>query len=57
MKTQSTESLSFSLCLANFVVASEWFIYGILINDYFVQVLKILILKFDFKHKFFHYHL
>jgi hypothetical protein len=38
MKTQSTESLSFVLCLANFVVASEWFIYGILINDYFVSV-------------------
>ena len=37
MKTQSTESLSFTLCLANFVVASEWFIYGILIDDYFVQ--------------------
>jgi solute carrier family 50 protein (sugar transporter) len=37
-KTKSTESLSFLLCLANFIVATEWYIYGLLIKDYFVQV-------------------
>ncbi|CAF0952938.1 unnamed protein product [Didymodactylos carnosus] len=38
VQKQSTDSLSFPLCFANFVVATEWFLYGLLINDKFVQV-------------------
>jgi len=38
VQKQSTESLSFPLCFANFIVPSEWVIYGMLINDKFVQV-------------------
>lgn len=39
MKTQSTESLSFLLCLANFACSSLWAIYGSLIHDGFVIVI------------------
>jgi len=35
---KSTDSLSFPLCFANFIVASEWAIYGVLISDKFVQI-------------------
>jgi solute carrier family 50 protein (sugar transporter) len=38
VQKQSTESLSFPLCFANFIVPIEWVLYGILINDKFVQV-------------------
>ena len=38
VEKQSTESLSFPLCFANLVVPIEWALYGILINDIFVQV-------------------
>ncbi|CAF0952916.1 unnamed protein product [Didymodactylos carnosus] len=38
VQKQSTDSLSFPLCFANFVVATEWFLYGLLIDDRFVQV-------------------
>jgi len=38
VQKQSTESLSLPLCFANFIVPIEWVLYGILINDKFVQV-------------------
>jgi len=38
MQKQSTESLSLPLCFANLIVPIEWALYGILINDKFVQV-------------------
>ncbi|CAF1080797.1 unnamed protein product [Adineta ricciae] len=38
VQKQSTESLSLPLCFANLVVPAEWVLYGILINDKFVQV-------------------
>ncbi|CAF0891629.1 unnamed protein product [Adineta ricciae] len=38
IQKQSTESLSLPLCFANLVVPAEWVLYGILINDKFVQV-------------------
>ena len=38
IKTRSTESLSFPLCLANFVCASLWALYGLMLNDYFVMI-------------------
>jgi len=38
VQKQSTESLSLALCFANFIVPIEWVLYGILINDKFVQV-------------------
>lgn len=41
MKSKSTESLSFLLCLANFVCSSLWSIYGIMIQDGFVIVIKL----------------
>ncbi|XP_074596574.1 sugar transporter SWEET1-like [Brevipalpus obovatus] len=37
-KTKSTEKLPFSFILSSFVVSSLWFVYGILVNDPFVQV-------------------
>ena len=40
IEKQSTESLSFPLCFANFIVPIEWVLYGILINDKFVQVIS-----------------
>lgn len=42
IKTQSTESISFYLCSFNFIVGLEWFIYGVLINDLFVQIPNLL---------------
>jgi len=38
VQKQSTESLSLPLCFANLIVPIEWVLYGILINDKFVQV-------------------
>ena len=38
LKTRSTETLPFYLILANVVVAGQWFLYGIAINNSFVQV-------------------
>ncbi|KAL3831470.1 hypothetical protein ACJMK2_023215 [Sinanodonta woodiana] len=36
-RTKSTECISFPLVFANFVVAIEWFIYGGMLGDPFVQ--------------------
>lgn len=38
IEKESTESLSFPLCFANLIVPIEWVLYGILIDDKFVQV-------------------
>lgn len=38
LKTRSTETLPFYLILVNVVVAGQWFLYGIAINNSFVQV-------------------
>jgi len=38
IQKRSTEALSLPLCFANFIVPIEWVLYGILINDKFVQV-------------------
>ena len=42
MKTQSTESISFSLCFANFACSSLWAFYGILLGDKFIFVPNII---------------
>eukprot|EP00056_Hartaetosiga_gracilis_P002667 m.55869 g.55869 ORF g.55869 m.55869 type:complete len:223 (-) comp11153_c0_seq4:239-907(-) len=44
MKTKSTESMVFSLCLMNFVVSVTWTLYGYVIGDMFVQVRLVLFL-------------
>lgn len=41
-KVQSTESLPFPMIVTNFVVSLQWFIYGILIQDTFVQIPNVL---------------
>lgn len=38
IKIKNAESLPFPLILSNFFVSLEWFIYGCLINDSFLQV-------------------
>lgn len=38
MKVKSSESLPFPIILSTFVVSLQWFLYGIIINDKFVQV-------------------
>ncbi|EGD76735.1 hypothetical protein PTSG_08086 [Salpingoeca rosetta] len=37
LRTKSTESMVFSLCLMNFIVSVTWALYGYVINDIFVQ--------------------
>ena len=38
VRTQSTEVMAFPMCLANFIVAMEWFGYGYIKGDRFIQV-------------------
>ncbi|XP_033115688.1 sugar transporter SWEET1-like [Anneissia japonica] len=38
IKTKSTESMAFPLCLANFLVAIQWLYYGHLVMDIYLQV-------------------
>ena len=38
IRTKSTECLVFPMCFANFIVATQWLLYGYLIHDLFVQV-------------------
>lgn len=38
IKTKSTESLSFTLCFANFSTASLWTMYGSMLQDYFIML-------------------
>jgi len=38
MRTQSTESLPFLLCLGNMICSLQWLIYGILVDDFYIKV-------------------
>lgn len=38
IKTKSTECLPFPLILSTFIVTVLWFIYGVLLHDFFIQV-------------------
>ncbi|XP_071946929.1 sugar transporter SWEET1-like [Antedon mediterranea] len=38
IRTKSTESMAFPLCLANFLVAVQWLYYGHLVMDIYLQV-------------------
>nr|CAD7395639.1 unnamed protein product [Timema cristinae] len=38
IRVKSAETLPFSLILATFVVSAQWFLYGYLLNDFFIQV-------------------
>lgn len=38
IRVKNTESLPFPIIFANFVVSLQWLVYGIIINDKFVQV-------------------
>lgn len=52
IKIKNVESLPFPLILSNFFVSLEWFVYGCLINDAFLQVFLFLFLHFQrFKKK------
>ncbi|KHN74721.1 Sugar transporter SWEET1 [Toxocara canis] len=37
IRSRSTENLPLPLCFANFLVTSEWLLYGFLINDFFIK--------------------
>lgn len=41
LRTRSTELLSFAMCFANFTAGLLWFVYGYMINDVFIMVMKI----------------
>nr|CAD7401341.1 unnamed protein product [Timema poppensis] len=38
IRVKSAETLPFSLILATFVVSAQWFLYGFLLDDFFIQV-------------------
>lgn len=38
IRVKNCESLPFPLILATFIVSLEWFVYGVLIDDTFIQV-------------------
>ncbi|VDO62615.1 unnamed protein product [Heligmosomoides polygyrus] len=38
IRTKNSESLPLPLCLACFAVSLQWLLYGILVNDYVIQV-------------------
>ncbi|XP_038121440.1 sugar transporter SWEET1 isoform X1 [Culex quinquefasciatus] len=40
--TKNTESLPFPIIIASFIVSLQWFIYGLLIGDKFIQVPNLL---------------
>ncbi|XP_078572201.1 sugar transporter SWEET1-like [Branchiostoma floridae x Branchiostoma japonicum] len=42
LKTRCTETMTPALSVANLVVSSEWYIYGRLVNDLFIQVPNLL---------------
>ena len=42
IRSRSTEVLPFPLILANFVVTSQWWLYGIILDDNFVLVPNVL---------------
>lgn len=38
IRVKSTESLPFPIIMASLIVSSQWFAYGCLINDPFIQI-------------------
>lgn len=40
-RVKNCESLPFPLILATFIVSLEWFVYGVMIDDTFIQVISI----------------
>ncbi|KAL3103135.1 hypothetical protein niasHS_002321 [Heterodera schachtii] len=38
LRTKSTESLPFLLCLANLAVCVQWLLYGVLVDDFYMKV-------------------
>jgi len=42
MKVKSAESLPFPIILMTFIVSTQWFLYGILLHDRFIQVPNLL---------------
>ncbi|XP_063227932.1 sugar transporter SWEET1-like isoform X2 [Bacillus rossius redtenbacheri] len=38
IRVKNAESLPYSLILANFLVSLQWFLYGVIINDTYIQV-------------------
>lgn len=42
LKTKSTETLPFPLILSTLVVTVLWFLYGVLLHDYFIQIPNVL---------------
>ena len=38
IRNKSTESLPFSLCVMNMGVSVQWFVYGILTDDFYMKV-------------------
>lgn len=43
IKVKNTESLPYQLIFATFIVSMQWFIYGIVLKDTFIQVGKIIL--------------
>ncbi|XP_043796758.1 sugar transporter SWEET1 [Apis laboriosa] len=38
IKVKNTETLPFPIIMASFIVSSQWFVYGYLLNDLFIQI-------------------
>lgn len=38
VRAKSAESLPFPIIVMTLVVSSQWFVYGLLLNDYYIQV-------------------
>ncbi|XP_028520027.1 sugar transporter SWEET1 isoform X2 [Apis cerana] len=38
IKVKNTETLPFPIIMASFIVSSQWFVYGCLLNDLFIQI-------------------
>lgn len=42
IKVKSTESLPFPIILSTYIVSIQWFLYGYLLGDYFIQIPNLL---------------
>lgn len=42
IRTKNTESLPFPIIVSSFFVSLQWFVYGMLIEDSFIQVRELL---------------
>jgi len=38
IRRRATSTLPLPLCIANFMVSSEWFLYGLLVKDFYLIV-------------------